>query len=402
LNKPHHFSNVSRGNYTIFIIVTFIFWFSLFIYVPILAPYVEVMGGSYGYIGIVLSSYGFMQLLVRLPLGILSDFIKARRPFIMLGFITSVLSSFGLALTDQMEWALVFRAISGITASTWVAFTVLYASYFAQEDTTRAMSTMQLVTVTAQLTAMGLSGVIVEKWGWSTPFWLGGIGGIAGIILTFYIKESAENDSRIPMRASELTSVMKEPLLLKASLLSIFAHIILFITMFGFTPSYALTIGVSKNDLGFLVFSFMIPHALAAILSVRKIAPFIGQWMTLMIGFLGSVLFTFLIPFVDRFEWLCLTQAFNGLALGLTFPLLMGMSIHEIVQEKRATAMGFYQAVYAIGMFLGPFLAGELIESFGLSSGFFLAAIIGGIGALLSLLWNKSEQSLSRPIIKGS
>jgi MFS family permease len=51
---------------------------------------------------------------------------------------------------------------------------------------------------------------------------------------------------------------------------------------------------------------------------------------------------------------LCVVQSVNGFSQGILFPLLLGMSIESIPHEKRATAMGAYQALYAIGMFAGP------------------------------------------------
>ncbi|WP_348520787.1 MFS transporter, partial [Bacillus safensis] len=74
-------------NTVIFSIISFIFWFSQFLYVPVLSPYLETLGGDYLLIGLILSSYGFLQLLCRLPLGILADYLKIRKPFILLGIL---------------------------------------------------------------------------------------------------------------------------------------------------------------------------------------------------------------------------------------------------------------------------------------------------------------------------
>ena len=49
-----------------------------------------------------------------------------------------------------------------------------------------------------------------------------------------------------------------------------------------------------------------------------------------------------------------LVQFFIGFAQGMSYPVLMGLSIRDVSDEERATAMGFHQAVYAIGMFGVP------------------------------------------------
>lgn len=70
----------------LFIAVTLCYWCSMYTYVPILSPYLEDIRFNYALIGIVLGSYGFMQLVVRFPLGLWSDRLGRRKPFVLLGF----------------------------------------------------------------------------------------------------------------------------------------------------------------------------------------------------------------------------------------------------------------------------------------------------------------------------
>lgn len=379
--------SASRYDHFIFVIVTLFYWISLYIYVPILSPYMESLGATYAFVGIVLGSYGFMQILIRLPIGILSDQMRRRKPYIALGLLTTALSCFCLLVSDHLGWTLASRMIAGISASTWVAFTVLYASYFSNNETTRAMGIMSLVTVIGQLVGMGFSGYLVDIFGWHSTFWIGGIVGIVGFFIAFLIKEPQDGVAREPIKTKDLTSVMKVPIIIKVSLLSILAHSILFITMFGFTPSYAISLDASKSELSYLVFAFMIPHGLAAYYSGKSLAPRFGSWNVILVGFVFSGLCTLLIPFVQTLPMLYVTQAINGLALGLSLPLFLGLAIETIEHSKRATAMGFYQAVYAIGIFMGPFVAGWVNNSIGLTAGFYFGGSLGIIASILTLYW---------------
>ncbi|WP_342048377.1 MFS transporter [Bacillus sp. OTU530] len=376
-----------------FVIVTFIYWFSMYIYVPIFVPYLNYLGGSYALAGLIVGSYGIMQILLRLPVGLLSDMLQIRKPFIVLGLVTSFISCLGFALTESLEFAFVSRGIAGITASMWVAFTVLYASYFKREDSTKAMGNIQFITVAAQLTSMSLSGYLVSKWGWKAPFWFGAIIGLVGLFMSFWIKEfnnKKVNQNKIKIR--EFQDVFKNPLNLKASLLSTLAHAVLFITMFGFTPNQALNIGASKDSLIFLVLSFMVPHAIAPILTGQYLLTRFNTWSILYIGFLGTTIFSVVIPTISRLDLLYVTQAFNGFFQGMTIPLLMGMAIQQVSNKKRATAMGFFQAIYALGIFFGPFIAGIFSKEAGFKSVFYLAALLAAIGTGLSMTWYKQER----------
>jgi predicted MFS family arabinose efflux permease len=374
----------SRRDHLLFAVVTLLYWISLYTYVPILAPYLlEVLGVSVVFAGIVLGSYGFMQILLRLPLGMFSDRVRRRRPFMALGMLTGTLACMMFVMGEQPGWALAARAMSGICASTWVAFTVLYASYYPKHEVGRAMSTISFLTVAGQLMGMGISGWLTEAFGNRAVFYVGAVAGAIGLLGTFAVKEPAGGVSRTPIRLPDLVVVMRNVSLWQVSILSILAHSVLFITMFGFTPSYATAVlGAARQDLTWLSFAFMIPHAIASLFTGRLIAPKIGSWTTIMIGFALSACCTLVIPFTTSMTALYWTQAVNGLTQGLHMPLFLGMAIAGVAREKQATAMGFYQAVYAAGMFGGPFTAGWVNAAGGLNAGFWL----GGGVALLSVL----------------
>ncbi|AIQ72373.1 MFS transporter [Paenibacillus odorifer] len=375
-----------------FLVIVFMFWFSSYIYVPVLSPYVEHLGSSYFMVGMVLGIYGLMQILFRIPIGIGSDYLNRRRPFIYLGLIASGVSCFLFMWGAQPGWALAARAVSGIAASAWVVYSVMFAGYFPKEEAGKAMGMLQFTTVIAQLTSMMISGYMVEHWGWNAPFLIGGIVAIAALILALRLPEQKQEKRQNAIQIKELAGVVKEPLLVKVSLLSVLAHCVLFITMFGYTPNQALNIGASKESLGWLTLAFMIPHAIATLYGSRLFGGLLGDRGKLMLGFAGSALFTLLIPSMPTLAALCLTQVGNGFMQGLIFPLLLSKSVSEIDPFKRATAMGFYQAVYAIGMSAGPFVAGWMSSVYGLTGGFWLGGIAAALATILSWVWMKDTK----------
>lgn len=384
----------------IFLIVSFSLWTSHFLYVPILSPYMEFLGSPFSYIGIVLGSYGLMQLLCRLPIGMSSDLLKRRKPFIIAGMLISALSTLIFALTNSLGWILLARSLAGVAASSWVAFTVLYSTYFEGHEVHRAMGSISFVVVVAQLVGMSLSGVIVDQLGWKAPFWIGFIVSMIGVGLSLIIFESKEALDRELIQIKELTLVIKDPVLMKISILSILAHSIIFTTMFGFIPSYAINIGLETSDISLLVFSFMIPHAVATLFIGKYIVPYLGNWNSLKIAFLFTSLFTAIIPTIHSKIGLAIVQGFNGFSLGLLFPLLLGMAIESISFEKRATAMGVYQALYAIGIFGGPFVAGIFNSWVGIEAGFYFTSLLGFLAVILVIFWNKTETISSIEIIQ--
>ncbi len=80
-------------------------------------------------------------------------------------------------------------------------------------------------------------------------------------------------------------------------------------------------------------------------------------------------------------------QAYYGVGMGLILPLTVAGAIRNIAPEKRGAAMGFHQSVYGVGMFLGPILAGAIVEASGYRANFFAMAGVLAAGMALTLLW---------------
>ena len=109
---------MSEPNYRIplFGAVTSLYWFSLYTYIPTFSPYLKSLGISYKMIGIILGSYGFTQMLLRIPLGVFSDRINKRKIFVLLGVLLGALSALGLWAFANPYLILLFRALAGAPA----------------------------------------------------------------------------------------------------------------------------------------------------------------------------------------------------------------------------------------------------------------------------------------------
>jgi predicted MFS family arabinose efflux permease len=253
------------------------------------------------------------------------------------------------------------------------------------------MGSISFIVVLGQFLGMSFSGYLVDEWGWKAPFWIGMLFSLIGIILSFFIMEPKERIEREPVKLKDLASVLQETSLLKVSVLSILAHSIIFSTMFGFTSHYALDIGFKPSELTFIVVAFMIPHAVATLFMGSVLVPKFGEWRSLLTAFSLASICTFMIPFVETKGLFLVIQVFSGFALGLIFPLLLGMSIEKIGLEKRATAMGAYQALYSMGIFAGPFIAGIFNSKFGIEAGFYFVGGLGIVATFLVFIWSRVE-----------
>lgn len=92
---------------------------------------------------------------------------------------------------------------------------------------------------------------------------------------------------------------------------------------------------------------------------------------------------------------------FNRFFTHIIFPLLLGMSIESVPADMRATSMGAYQALYALGIFRGPLVEGFFNDWLGLRAGFYFAAVLGLAADILAQLiceepMRKNRRSITR------
>jgi MFS family permease len=167
--------------------------------------------------------------------------------------------------------------------------------------------------------------------------------------------------------------------------MGILLHFAVFTGVFGFLPIYAAGIGASKGDLGLITMinlAFSAFGALAAIWIWKKL----GYRWTIFWSSLLMAISVLAIPFTATPLALMASQVAGGLGNGVLMTLFMFLSIYGVPQEQQATAMGVFQAVYAIGMLAGPLTSGILGSSLSLSAVFYLAAFLVCLIALLAFL----------------
>lgn len=346
----------------LFYAIISLFWMSLYAYQPLLSTYSsDVLGASAVMVGNILGSYGLTQLILRIPLGILSDKLGKRKLFVVLGCAVSLLSSLGLYFAATPFWLMIFRGMAGVAASTWVTITVLFSSYFDSDKAPQAMARATVFNNIGQMIAMFLGGQIGQMLGDRASFLLSAFFGVLALIASLFAVEN--NPPRKPMRVVELLNVGKDKTLLAVSSLAIAYQVVNQGAAMGFTPKYATQIGASSSQKGVLTSMAIAGSAVMSYLSSKWLVGKYGQKNCILAGFFLNGAATVAIAlFAKNVYAMFVLQFLAGCGNGLAFPLLMGSAIKNISGDKRGVAMGFFQSIYALGMYIGPLLTGFLSD----------------------------------------
>jgi MFS family permease len=342
-------------------------------------------------VGTIIGSYGFTQMVLRIPLGVLSDKLGKRKPFIVLGIGISLLSSLGMYFFKNPLMILLFRSLSGVAASSWVAYTILFSSYFEQGDASKALGIVNACNSLGQMSAVLIGGYAAQRLGQNTTFIIASVSSALGLALSFGIVEK-KKANRKPLDVPELLTVAGNRGLLVVSGLAILLQFIAFSTVYGFTPVIAKKIGANDAQLGLLTAFSSLPAIFSSAVSGSVFSKRFGEKKVIAAGFVIISASCAAIPLISNINILYLSQIIGGLGRGLVFPLLMSLCIKSIDRSKHATAMGFFQAIYGVGMFIGPVITGFINDAAKLFWGFWVSAAVGLAGALIANQFIKEEK----------
>lgn len=351
----------------------FLYWMALYLYVPTLPTYVQSKSDSLARVGVVLSMYGLWQAIVRLPLGITADWLGWRKPFIVVGFILAGLGAWIMGTAEGVNGLIVGRAITGLAAATWVPLVVVFSGLFPPDEAVQASALLTAVGAVGRVLAMSVTGSLNSLGGYSLAFFLAA--GMAALAILIVLP--AWEERRPPQRPSldSIGVLITRSDVLLPSLLAALSQYANWAITFGFMPILARQVGATdvmqsallSMHTGVVILGNLLTTAIVRRLGARRMVYLSFALLSAGIG--GAALAPSLpLIFVCQF-WI-------GLAQGFSYPLLMGMSIQHVVDAERTTAMGLHQAVYAIGMFGGPWLSGILADAMGIRPMFGGTAVV--------------------------
>jgi MFS family permease len=179
--------------------------------------------------------------------------------------------------------------------------------------------------------------------------------------------------------------VVKDRTLISVSVLAILSQLVTFATVYGFTPLYASSLGASKFDMSLLTVFSTLSMAIASLYG-GKLSERFGEKAIVVFGFILAGIFTSTIAVTENLTTLIITQTIAGFGRGASFTMLMGLSIKYMPLQKRATAMGFFQSIYGLGMFVGPFIMGFMGDFISIKEGFVYIGFIACMTAILALI----------------
>ena len=378
----------------IFFGATSFFWFSLYIYIPFQTTYLLVLGYSSILVGSIVGAYGFTQLVLRIPLGISADLRGKHKPIMATGCILAAIASLFRIILPNDAGFLIGGLISGAGASTWISFVIFHSSLYPKEDQQKANSLSIAANNTGVLAAFLLGLLCYDELGMGFLCLLSVAAGIFSFLLCLLIKEPVlEQRQSIPVR--ELITVFKNKRMLVFALLSLVQQGIVLTTAMSFTTQHIQKLGADGTQIGICSIIYILVGVVSAFFCSSKLFIRLGGKRLIPAVHIGLTAYCILLPLTVSVWQVYLAQILAGLSQGISFSLCNGESVAEIPPGKRSTAMGVFQAIYALGMTTFPILCGKISSSYSMATSYYFLAVLCAGSVLLSLwfyFWKKQPE----------
>ncbi len=356
----------------------------LFLLLPVFAvAALGVVGGDDpARVGLALGMYGLTQACMQIPFGLASD-RWGRRPVVLVGLLLFVLGSVICALSNDIFWITIGRAIQGSGAIS-AAITAWLADATRPEVRTRAMAMVGGSIGLSFALALVAAPLIVGAGGLSGLFWSIALLGVVCLAVARFVVPVVPLAAK-PAQPARAMQVFTHADLLRLNF-GVFCLHLIQVAMFVVIPPLFIKLGgFSSAELWkvylpviFGSFIFMVPMIFVA---EKKRA----HRAMLRLAVAGLVVVFALLPWAS--------QGFYLLAAGLTAFFVM-FNVLEALQpslvsrvappELKGLALGFYNTAQAAGLFLGGSLGGILVVWGGASAVFWAACALSALWLLVT------------------
>lgn len=368
----------------LYVAVASLFWMAQYLYMPTLPVYIKTKTPNLALVGVVLSMYGLWQTFVRIPLGMLADWCGWRKPFMLVGIALAGVGAAILGLATNAPMLILGRAITGVAAGTWVLLVVGFNSLFAPGQTVRATALLSLSSSVGRMLATALTGPLNTVGGYALAFFLAA--GLAGLSVLTLLPVPEHRRTPQPPSFQKFAALLQRRSVLVPSLTSAVLQHAIWASSYGFIPIMTRQLGLSdivqslliSMNIGMIVIGNTLTATLTKSIGVRRL-----MYLCTILIFVGISSTALMSSVFSVFA----AQLCTGLAWGIGYPILMGMSIEHVADSERATAMGIHQALYGVGMFSGPWLGGLLADSLGIQPMLGVTAVICFVLGLAGTRW---------------
>jgi Arabinose efflux permease len=375
-----------RKNIIIMNILVAFFSFSQICYMPNLPQYAQSFGADALVLGVIGGVFGIAQIILRIPLGLISDNTGKDRLLMMIGSIVLTASCGVLVLASNTDFIVLGRLIAGGAAAWWSLQTVFYGNYHQAEKQVKAQGMLSASANWGKVAACLAGGLIAQYMGVHAIFIFAFIIAALCIFLSAGLKNPEPVQSKPVKTYRELLPLLKNRDMIVFSLLTTISVLLFVSGPTYFTLVAAQSLGAISMDFGLLNMVCYLFSGLICLWVGSRAYRKIGNIHAIALGFVATGVACIPNFYHINLPVIYLMQAISGMGVGLSCTAIAGLFMRAFPRAERGVSNGIFQSLVAIGTLIGPVLIGSVIKNASFDASYWLLVIIAVAAAFMSYM----------------
>jgi MFS family permease len=363
---------------------------------PLLPIYAESLGATGIWIGVIFAGFSISRAIFMPIIGRASDRRGRRKIFLCIGLFAYALISLGYVWANSVSDLTLIRLFHGSAAGMIIPIAQAYVGDLSPEG---EEGTWMGYFNAAFFTGFGfgplMGGVLTDHFGMNTAFYT--MGALNLLAFTLALSPLPEVHQKGGVRGNPQTSFsqMMESGMIRG--------------LVSFRLINALGRGAFSCFLPIFAGSYLglTPTQIGAVLAINillmaLLQPFCGRLADrfskrklVIIGSLIDLITLSLVPLMQDFPQLVALCIFGSISRALALPAASGLTVEEGRKYGMGSAMGIFTMAMSLGMAGGPIISGQVYDSWGISSVFFIGACFSLLGTWLFIWFTKGESTKS-------
>lgn len=384
------------GSRLIIFLAVFIHLLGFGILIPLLPYYAETYGATGLMVGLLNTSFSFMQFLFAPIWGRLSDRV-GRRPVLLGSLLLTSVSYVVFGLAGSLTVLFLSRMVAGIAGATISTAQAYMADTTTPEERTKGMGLIGAAFGMGFIFGPAIGGIL-SRWGYSVPAFAAAALALAAAIFAYFrLPESLPAEARVQTArelkhpASSLAEAVRRPRV-GPVLLLFFVGTLCFSAM---ESTFALFgehgYGLGPQGVGYIL-AFV--GSLSAVLQaglVGALARRFGERALVRAGFLLMGLGFIAAGLTPPFAAFLAVMGMAAIGNGVTTPSLSGLVSIFSHADEQGGILGIYQSLGSLARSVGPFLGGLAYDHFGHGSPFWMAGIALALSSFYAIRLPRRE-----------
>ncbi|MGC8971715.1 MAG: MFS transporter [bacterium] len=355
-------------------------WALVFSFIPI---YLKELGLSIGEIGSLSALSAFIGALIQTPIGSLSDKIRKRKPFIILGLLVNSLIYFFLfpKLSVYKDFLLIYTVIGLCTYTILTASSVLMVDLSTSGELGRGYASSRMWGSIGFLTSILLSGLITTLTQGKAIFTVISIIFLLSALLVSLIKEP---ERKVNVLVPQIRGFRR--LVTNKQLLSfLLFYFLYYTTLTGASNNVNLLVKSLGGSNRMVSFSYAISSGIEIpfMFIMGSFSDKMGRRPLLVLASLALPLRMILYSMASNPIHILCIQTMHSVTFAVMVVVPVAY-INDIIHvEERGTAQGMFNMTTGFASAFAPFLAGYIADFVGISKMYLFLMLL----ALVSSIW---------------